>query len=173
VAPTLSLGGALLDRADCNWSNDHPSAQHEWRVSRWTSARIDGGGDLSDGGQYLSRLFLVHAESTMSLYFPTTNERSTHTIFPGVTIQTCAADKMMMSYVELAPRSVVDEHSHPHEQVGMVLEGRVRFYIGGEEKVLGKGDMFRIPGNVKHHVTTLEEPARVLDIFYPIREDYR
>jgi quercetin dioxygenase-like cupin family protein len=109
----------------------------------------------------------------MSLYFPSPDECSTHTIFPGVTIRTCAAEKMMLSYVNLAPHSVVDEHSHPHEQVGMVLEGQVRFFIGDEEKVLGKGDMFRIPGNVKHHVIALEEPVRVLDIFYPVREDYR
>jgi quercetin dioxygenase-like cupin family protein len=109
----------------------------------------------------------------MSLYFPSAAECATHTIFPGVTIRTCAAERMMLSYVNLAPHSVVAEHSHPHEQVGMVLEGRVRFFIGAEEKELGKGDMFRIPGNVKHHVVALEEPVKVLDIFYPIREDYR
>jgi quercetin dioxygenase-like cupin family protein len=109
----------------------------------------------------------------MSLYFPTTADCSTHTIFPGVTIHTCALDKMMLSYVELQPHSVVEEHSHPHEQVGMVLEGRARFTIGGEEKVLGKGDMYRIPGNVKHRVVVLEELCKALDIFHPIREDYR
>jgi quercetin dioxygenase-like cupin family protein len=109
----------------------------------------------------------------MSLYFPTAAECSTHTIFPGVTIHTCSAEKMMLSYVELAPHAVVQEHSHPHEQVGMVLEGRARFIIGGEEKVLAKGDMYRIPGNVKHRVVALDEPVAALDIFQPIREDYR
>src|SRR5262245_16021126 len=101
----------------------------------------------------------------MSQYFPTRDECSRHTPFPGVTLSTCAAEKMMLSYAELEPGSVVVEHSHPHEQVGIILEGRVRFFIGGEEKILGKGDMFRIPGNVKHRVVTLEEPAKILDIF--------
>ena len=109
----------------------------------------------------------------MSLYFPTAAECSTHTIFPGVTIHTCAAEKMMMSYVALQPHAVVEEHSHPHEQVGMLLEGRARFIIGGEEKVLAKGDMWRIPGNVAHRVIALDEPVKAIDIFYPIREDYR
>ncbi len=109
----------------------------------------------------------------MSLYFPTAAECSTHTIFPGVTIQTCAVEHMMLSYVKLDPHSVVAEHSHPHEQVGMVLDGRARFYIGGEEKVLSKGDMYRIPGHVKHRVVALDEPVTALDIFYPVREDYR
>ena len=109
----------------------------------------------------------------MSLFFPSADECSRHTIFPGVTIQTCSADKMMLSFVDLQPHSVVAEHSHPHEQVGMVLEGRAIFYIGGEEKTLCKGDMYRIPGHVKHRVVALEEPVKALDIFYPIREDYR
>jgi quercetin dioxygenase-like cupin family protein len=109
----------------------------------------------------------------MSLYFPTSQELSRHTIFPGVDIATCAADKMMLSYVLLQPRSEVAEHSHPHEQVGMVLEGRAIFYIGNEEKTMGPGDMYRIPGGVKHRVTALEAPVRALDIFYPVREDYR
>lgn len=109
----------------------------------------------------------------MSLYFPTSEECSAHTIFPGVTIRTCAADRMMLSYVEIQPHAVVEEHSHPHEQVGMVLEGRATFHIGDEQKLLRKGDMYRIPGNVRHHVVAHEEPVKALDIFYPIREDYR
>jgi quercetin dioxygenase-like cupin family protein len=108
----------------------------------------------------------------MSLYFPTSAETSTRLIFPGVTIHACAAEKMMVSFVELEPHSVVEEHSHPHEQVGMLLEGRARFFIGDEEKVVSKGDMWRIPGNVKHRVVALDEPVKAIDIFCPIREDY-
>ena len=109
----------------------------------------------------------------MSRYFPTSQEFGRHTIFPGVTIATCATEKLMLSYVELQPHSVVAEHSHPHEQVGMLLEGKVIFTIGDEEKLLTKGDMWLIPGNVKHKVVVLDEPAKALDIFTPIREDYR
>jgi quercetin dioxygenase-like cupin family protein len=68
---------------------------------------------------------------------------------------------------------VVEEHAHPHEQIGLMLEGRAVFFIGGEEKTLGPGDMYRIPGNVRHRVVALEEPVQVLDIFHPVREEYR
>jgi quercetin dioxygenase-like cupin family protein len=107
------------------------------------------------------------------LYFPTAEECSRHTIFPGVRIATCSADRMMLSLAELEPHAVVEEHSHPHEQVGIVLEGRVVFIIGGEEKTLQPGDVFRIPGNVRHKVIALDQKVRALDVFNPIREDYR
>jgi quercetin dioxygenase-like cupin family protein len=80
---------------------------------------------------------------------------------------------MMLSLVDLEPNSVVEEHSHPHEQVGMVLEGRAIFFIGGEQKTLQPGDFYRIPGNVRHRVVALDQPVKALDIFTPVREEYR
>ena len=83
------------------------------------------------------------------------------------------ASTMMLSYVEIEPHAVVEEHRHPHEQVGMVIEGKALFVIGGQEKVLHqKGDRYRIPGNVKHRVTALGEPSRGTRSVWPIREDY-
>jgi quercetin dioxygenase-like cupin family protein len=108
-----------------------------------------------------------------SRYFPKPEERGRHTIFPGVHIQTCAGDQVMMSLVEFEPHAVVAEHFHPHEQSGYMLSGTAVFIIGGEEKTLGPGDMYLIPGNVPHKVYALSEPVRVLDIFHPVREEYR
>ena len=79
----------------------------------------------------------------------------------------------MISVVDLAPHSVVEEHSHPHEQVGMLLEGKAIFFIGNEERTLQPGDLYRIPGHIRHKVVVLEGPAKALDVFMPIREDYR
>jgi quercetin dioxygenase-like cupin family protein len=109
----------------------------------------------------------------MSLYFPTADECGRHTIFPGVEIRTYAAERMMMSVVELAPHAVVEEHAHPHEQVGMLLEGRAVFTIGTEQKTLVSGDVYRIPGHVRHKVVVLDQPTKAIDIFYPVREEYR
>jgi quercetin dioxygenase-like cupin family protein len=108
----------------------------------------------------------------MSTYFPTADECARHTIFPGVHIRTCAAEKMMLSLAELEPNAVVEEHSHPHEQVGMVVEGRAIFFVGGEQKTLHPGDYYRIPGNVRHKVIALDQRVKALDVFFPIREDY-
>lgn len=108
----------------------------------------------------------------MSSYFPEAGDLSRHTIFPGVHIRACACKHMMLSDVDLEPHAVVEEHSHPHEQVGMVLAGRALFIIGGEEKTLQAGDLYRIPGGVPHKVIALDEPVRALDIFTPVREEY-
>jgi len=109
----------------------------------------------------------------MSHYFPTSEECGSHTIFPGVRVQTAACEQMMLSLAILEPHAVVEEHSHPHEQVGMMIEGRAIFWVGGEEKTLGPGDMYRIPGNVCHKVVALDQTVKALDIFNPVREEYR
>ena len=108
----------------------------------------------------------------MPPFFVDKNQCAHHTIFPGVEIYTTAAEKMMMSLVEFEPHAVVQPHAHPHEQMGMVLEGRAVFFVGNEERILGPGQMYQIPGGVTHKVVALDEPVRALDFFYPIREEY-
>ena len=105
-------------------------------------------------------------------YFLSAGTGSKHVIFPGVEILTAAGKNLMLSVVQFEPHSVVLEHSHPHEQMGILLEGRVEFTIGGETRLLGPGDMWRIPGGVLHSVRALDEPVRALDVFCPVRLDY-
>jgi quercetin dioxygenase-like cupin family protein len=109
----------------------------------------------------------------VSTFFPTPDTYARHTIFPGVNIATSAGERLMLSLVELAPGSVVEEHAHPHEQAGLILQGRATFFIGSEQKTLQPGDVYFVPGNVRHRVVALDEPVRVLDVFTPVREEYR
>ena len=109
----------------------------------------------------------------MSRYFVQKSDCSEHRIFPGVKIYTAAGEQMMLSYVELEPGAIVEEHSHPHEQVGILLDGEAHFFVGDEDRVLRPGDMYRIPGGVAHRVVASKHGAKALDIFHPVREDYR
>jgi quercetin dioxygenase-like cupin family protein len=106
-------------------------------------------------------------------YFVERADCSQHEIFPGVHIFTTAGDRMMLSVVELAPHAVVEPHSHPHEQMGLLLEGELTFTIGGQTRTLKPGDMWRIPGGVVHGCVAGDQPAKALDVFQPVREDYR
>ncbi len=105
-------------------------------------------------------------------YFITAGQGSRHNIFPGVDILTNAGKGLMLSLVNFEPGSVVPDHSHPHEQMGMMISGQLEFTVGGVTKVLGPGEIWRIPGGVVHRVRALDGPAVALDIFHPIREDY-
>lgn len=96
-----------------------------------------------------------------------------HTIFPGVTIKTSWLERLMTSIVDFEPNSVVEDHSHPHEQMGIILSGEVDFTIGGETQRLGPGDLYRIPSNVRHRVVALDAPVRAFDVFSPVRDDYK
>ena len=81
--------------------------------------------------------------------------------------------QMMMVLNATLPGHSVPEHSHPHEQIGMVYAGKAILRIGDEEKVVEKGDFFCIPANIPHSDTYLgDEPFVMLDIFYPLREDF-
>jgi quercetin dioxygenase-like cupin family protein len=105
-------------------------------------------------------------------YFIRAGSGSRHLIFPGVEIKTTAGRQLMLSIVTLEPNSVVPDHAHPHEQMGILLSGQLEFTIDGITRLLGPGDIWRIPGGVLHRVRALNEPATALDVFHPIREDY-
>jgi quercetin dioxygenase-like cupin family protein len=109
----------------------------------------------------------------MSRYFPTPDEFGRHTIFGNIAIRTCAGEYVQFSLVDIPPGGVVEEHSHANEQMGIVIEGELAFTIGGETRTLKPGDVFRIPGGVPHSVIAGDKPVKALDVFYPIRDEYR
>jgi quercetin dioxygenase-like cupin family protein len=49
------------------------------------------------------------------------------------------------------------EHAHPQEQVMIIIEGRLRVEMEGEDSELGAGEGFHARSNVPHRVTALED----------------
>ncbi len=94
-------------------------------------------------------------------------------LFPGVTIRTAWGEKIMLSFVELQPGGTVPLHSHPHEQMGTVIEGEFELVIAGEARRVKKGDSYLVPSGVQHSARAFDTPALALDIFSPPREDYK
>ena len=68
----------------------------------------------------------------MMNYFVDKKDCSHHRIFPGVDIYTHCGDQIMLSLVEMEPHAVVEEHCHPHEQMGLMLSGEADVTIGGD-----------------------------------------
>jgi quercetin dioxygenase-like cupin family protein len=94
-------------------------------------------------------------------------------IWDGVAARSIHGDRLTVAVVELDPDSVVPEHSHDHEQLGIVLRGSVTFRVGDEARELGAGGTWRIPSNVAHEVHSGPEGAVVVDVFAPARDDWR
>jgi len=93
--------------------------------------------------------------------------------FPGVRMHITEAEKTTLSVVEMEPHAVIPEHSHPHEQIGYMVEGEFEFIIGGKSHWVTPGQIWRIPGGVPHKVIAGDHHVRAIDVFYPVRDDMR
>ncbi len=83
------------------------------------------------------------------------------------------SEKMMMTFNTTLPGYTVPEHSHEHEQIGMVYSGEAKLTIGDEERNVKKGDFYCIPSNTPHSDVCIgDKPFVMLDIFYPLRNDF-
>jgi quercetin dioxygenase-like cupin family protein len=91
----------------------------------------------------------------------------------GVTTNIAWGEKLMLSFVKLDPNAIVPPHRHPHEQMALVLSGKLEVTIANESRLLKEGDAFLVPSDVEHSVKNLEGQTRVLDIFSPPREDLK
>jgi quercetin dioxygenase-like cupin family protein len=94
-------------------------------------------------------------------------------IWDGVHGRVVHGERLTFSVVELDPDSVVPEHAHEQEQLGMVLKGSLAFRIADETQELGPGATWAIPGNMPHEVHVGPEGAIVIDVFAPTRDDWR
>ena len=77
----------------------------------------------------------------------------------------------MIAQIFLEKDAVVPEHSHVSEQITYILEGALKFWIGGNELVVNAGEVLLIPPNVPHKAMALVDTLD-LDIFSPIRQDW-
>ncbi len=95
------------------------------------------------------------------------------TLAPGVTARIVSGENLMFSLVTLEPGAVVPTHSHPHEQLGMMVSGTMEFTIAGETRLLTGNEMYLVPGGVPHAAKAGPGGAVALDAFSPPREEYR
>lgn len=83
-------------------------------------------------------------------------------------------DNVMCVMNWLTPGMQVAPHSHTFEQLVIIVSGRVRFHLGDEVVEGGPGTMIRIPPRVEHYAEPVgDEVVLNLDVFAPLREDYR
>ena len=92
--------------------------------------------------------------------------------FPGFQGYFVHTDYMTFAHWTIKAGSSLDEHAHEHEQVVNMIEGRFELTIDGQSKVLEPGVTAIVPSNVPHAGRAVTD-CKIIDVFYPIREDYR
>jgi quercetin dioxygenase-like cupin family protein len=107
------------------------------------------------------------------MYYYQTHDRESKELVPGVVARTFWGENMLAAVVDLEPNTELPMHSHPHEQVGIVICGQIQFNIAGEIKTLKPGDVYVIPGGVEHGAKTFDDSVQVMDVFSPVREEYK
>jgi quercetin dioxygenase-like cupin family protein len=97
---------------------------------------------------------------------------STERISEGIDRQMVVGQNIMICRLRFDPFVVTDAHRHPHEQMTLVMQGRVKFTLGTEERIVSAGDVLHFPSEHWHGATMLDEEVVLIDIFSPIREDF-
>jgi quercetin dioxygenase-like cupin family protein len=80
-------------------------------------------------------------------------------------------DREMVAQIYLKKGALVPMHSHESEQMTYVLQGAMKFLVGGEEITLREGEVLHIPSWVEHQAEALDDTFE-LDVFSPIRQDW-
>ena len=94
------------------------------------------------------------------------------TVAPGIRRRTlCYGSTTLMTEFQLERDHVLPMHSHPQEQTGYLVGGRLRLTIGERVYDVVPGDSWCIAGGIVHGAEVLDD-ALAVEVFSPVREDY-
>ena len=90
------------------------------------------------------------------------SDRKVHTAIPAT------GESCQLLWAKFEPGGTYELHSHPHEQMSVIVSGRMRLTVGDEVRDIGPGDMWYVPANVEHGGEILgDEPVVFIDVYAP------
>ena len=104
--------------------------------------------------------------------FKTTKKVEIIEPFPGYEGKAIHSKNMTVVYWDIKADKPFDKHSHPNEQITVMIEGQMEITIDTKTQILKAGDMLAIPPDVIHFGKAITD-CKVVDVFYPVREDYK
>jgi len=90
----------------------------------------------------------------------------------GITGYYAHGSSLTFGYVEIRAGSHLPEHHHVHEQITYIIEGQLDMIIGGKSYSLTAGMYHVIPSEMTHSAIALTD-YKAIDVFNPVREDYK
>ena len=94
-------------------------------------------------------------------------------IWDGVLARAVHAERVTIGFVDIDPGVLVPEHRHDNEQVGFVQRGSVTLTVAGQARELRVGETYSIAGGVPHSAKAGADGVSVVDVFAPVREDWK
>lgn len=93
-------------------------------------------------------------------------------VFEGIQRKTLVyGDRTLMTEFRMSAGATLPRHSHPYEQTGYLVSGRIRLHMGPDTFDAAPGDSWCIPADVEHGADILEDAVAV-EVFAPVRQDY-
>ena len=77
-----------------------------------------------------------------------------------------------VAFNKLKKGAEVPMHTHAHETIDYVIDGKLEIVIGGELSIMTAGSVAHVESHVPHAATALTD-CTVINIFYPVRDDFR
>lgn len=106
------------------------------------------------------------------MYFHRIKDLDVVTPMLGAEVKSVFLEKLMITFMEFQPGVLIKPHSHPHEQISIIIRGKAIFCVDGESRLLEAGDVCVIPSNVEHSAEILDEHTTIYDGWSPPRDDY-
>jgi len=116
--------------------------------------------------------FASASDAEYAEYVTTVSNVPKVALSPEINTQLVLGKNMTLSFSEVPPGAAGAIHSHPHEQMIVVLSGKIDIIIAGKAYRIGVGDVIWVPGGVEHGGMGLDETCRMVEIFTPAREDF-
>lgn len=91
-------------------------------------------------------------------------------LLAGASLRPFAGQHLMVAWVEAREGVVVPPHRHEHEQMVVMLQGRLRMRMGEDWFEVGPKEVLFIPSNTEHEAVVVQD-ATYLDVFHPVRLD--
>ena len=105
-------------------------------------------------------------------HFRATSQIEEKELVPGIFAKFIHMENMTVGHIRLVKDAVLPLHHHFHEQLSNLISGELEMTVDGKTKICKAGDIVVLPSNVPHSARALTD-CYVIDIFQPVREDYK
>ncbi len=115
---------------------------------------------------------MINFKEKIIMSFINFNKLDKVKVWEGITGYVAHSDSMTFARLYIEKGTILEPHSHPHEQWTHLIEGRLSFTIGDETQVLAPGMAAHIPSNAEHSIEALTD-CFIIDCFNPVREEFK